>query len=104
LLPRVAPGSKLDHEISPQCNSAGSDLSLCALTESTPLDEPGSTDLLGHYDSRFYRGAAVSYEDRIDTQQHMIRAYFSTFRNLHIETWIAYGTLLGWWWNGQILP
>ena len=34
----------------------------------------------------------------------MIRAYLSTFRDLHIETWIAHGTLLGWWWNGQILP
>ncbi len=34
----------------------------------------------------------------------MIRAYLSTFRALHIETWIAHGTLLGWWWNGQILP
>ncbi len=34
----------------------------------------------------------------------MIRAYLSTFRDLHVETWIAQGTLLGWWWNGQILP
>lgn len=34
----------------------------------------------------------------------MICAYLITFRNLHIETWIAHGTLLGWWWNGQILP
>lgn len=21
-----------------------------------------------------------------------------------IETWIAHGTLLGWWWNGKLLP
>jgi hypothetical protein len=34
----------------------------------------------------------------------MIRAYISTFRDLKLETWIAHGTLLGWWWNGQILP
>jgi phosphorylcholine metabolism protein LicD len=34
----------------------------------------------------------------------MIRAYLSTFRDLHIGTWIAHGTLLGWWWNTQILP
>jgi phosphorylcholine metabolism protein LicD len=34
----------------------------------------------------------------------MIRAYLTTFRNLHIETWIAHGTLLGWWWNTRVLP
>jgi hypothetical protein len=66
--------------------------------------EPGSTDLLGHYDIRFYQGETVSYEERTDTLHHMIRAYLSTFRDLHIETWVAHGTLLGWWWNGQILP
>jgi phosphorylcholine metabolism protein LicD len=53
---------------------------------------------------RFYQGETVSYEERTDTLHHMIRAYLSTFRDLHIETWIAHGTLLGWWWNGQILP
>ena len=34
----------------------------------------------------------------------ILQAYLATFRHLHIETWIAHGTLLGWWWNGQILP
>jgi hypothetical protein len=34
----------------------------------------------------------------------MIRAYLTVLRNLHVETWIAHGTLLGWWWNAQILP
>ena len=34
----------------------------------------------------------------------MIRAYLSTLHDLHVETWIAHGTLLGWWWNSQILP
>jgi phosphorylcholine metabolism protein LicD len=53
---------------------------------------------------RFYQGETVSYEERTDTLHHMIRAYLSTFRDLHIETWVAHGTLLGWWWNGQILP
>lgn len=34
----------------------------------------------------------------------MIRAYLSTMRSLGYETWLAHGTLLGWWWNGQCLP
>jgi hypothetical protein len=46
----------------------------------------------------------VSYEERTDTLHHMIHAYLLTFRDLHVETWIAHGTLLGWWWNERILP
>ena len=34
----------------------------------------------------------------------MIRAYLSTMADLGVETWVMHGTLLGWWWNGQILP
>lgn len=67
-------------------------------------DEPGESDLLRHYDLRFFKGATVTYEERIDTLHHMIRAYLSTLYILHVETWIAHGTLLGWWWNSQILP
>ncbi|KAA6409664.1 MAG: hypothetical protein FRX48_06276 [Lasallia pustulata] len=65
--------------------------------------EPGTNDVLGHYDTRFFDGA-VSYEEKGNTQYHMIRAYLSTFQDLGLETWIAHGTLLGWWWNSQILP
>ncbi|MCJ1479490.1 hypothetical protein MMC13_008176 [Lambiella insularis] len=65
--------------------------------------EPGSDDLLGHYDSRYF-DQLLSYEDKRDTQVHMIRAYLGTFQEKGIETWIAHGTLLGWWWNGKMLP
>jgi len=63
--------------------------------------EPGGDDLLGHYDQRYFKGV-VSYDERTDTLHHMIRAYLNTFRELGIETWIAHGTLLGWWWNGKV--
>lgn len=63
--------------------------------------EPGGGDLMGHYDSRFYHGI-VSYEERTDTLTHMIRAYLNFFRENGMETWIAHGTLLGWWWNGKV--
>ncbi|PGH17148.1 hypothetical protein AJ79_01286 [Helicocarpus griseus UAMH5409] len=65
--------------------------------------EPGNDDILGHYDTRFFKNV-VSYEERTDTLLHMIRAYLNFFRENRLETWIAHGTLLGWWWNGKMLP
>ncbi|KAL5115804.1 mannosyltransferase [Pleosporales sp. CAS-2024a] len=58
---------------------------------------------LGHYDRRFFRGKA-SDQERMDTQAHMIRAYLTFFNDNKLDTWIAHGTLLGWWWNGKRLP
>lgn len=66
--------------------------------------EPGGSDELGHYDIRYFRGSAVTYEEKSETLHYMIRAYLTTFRELGVETWIAHGTLLGWWWNGKIMP
>jgi hypothetical protein len=34
----------------------------------------------------------------------MVRAYLGFFREKGLETWIAHGTLLGWWWNGAVRP
>jgi phosphorylcholine metabolism protein LicD len=34
----------------------------------------------------------------------MVRAYLTFFRENKLDTWIAHGTLLGWWWNGRRLP
>ncbi|CZR53761.1 uncharacterized protein PAC_03642 [Phialocephala subalpina] len=65
--------------------------------------EPGGDDELGHFDIRYFKGK-VSYEERGDTLYHLIRSYLTVFREKNIETWIAHGTLLGWWWNGKIMP
>ncbi|MCJ1307230.1 hypothetical protein MMC25_000876 [Agyrium rufum] len=65
--------------------------------------EPGGDDLLGHYDIRYYKGLNT-YDDRQETQLHMLKAYLQTFEDHGLETWIAHGTLLGWWWNGKLLP
>ncbi|KAK2750382.1 hypothetical protein FQN57_003862 [Myotisia sp. PD_48] len=65
--------------------------------------EPGRNDLLGHYDARFF-GGLVSDEVRKDTLTQMTKAYLTFFRENKLETWIAHGTLLAWWWNGMILP
>lgn len=66
--------------------------------------EPGASDVLGHYDIRYYKGSPVPYEEHHEILVHLIRAYLLTFRENNIETWIAHGTLLGWWWNGKIMP
>ncbi|KAF1935770.1 hypothetical protein EJ02DRAFT_448442 [Clathrospora elynae] len=65
--------------------------------------EPGGDSTLGHYDRRYFHGV-VSDEERTDTQSHMIRAYLNFFHENELDTWIAHGTLLGWWWNGKRLP
>ncbi len=63
--------------------------------------EPGEDDRLGHYDTRYFHGL-VSLDERTETLTQMVRAYLTTFRKLGMETWIAHGTLLGWWWNGKV--
>ena len=56
---------------------------------------------LGHYDTRYFHGL-VTLEERTETLTHMMRAYLSVFQKLGLETWLAHGTLLGWWWNGKV--
>ena len=63
--------------------------------------EPGGNDLANHYDSRYEHGI-LSYEEKQDTQVHMMRAYLDFFKKNNMETWLAHGTLLGWWWNGKV--
>ncbi|CAN8104451.1 unnamed protein product [Discula destructiva] len=67
------------------------------------FQEPGGDDVLGHYDSRYFQGL-ISYDDHLDTLRHLIRSYLTVFRALGVDTWLAHGTLLGWWWNGRVLP
>lgn len=72
-------------------------------TNNKYFNEPGIDEQLCHYDERYFNGI-VSYDERTVTQQHMIRAYLKFFRDQGLDTWIAHGTLLGWWWNGKRLP
>jgi phosphorylcholine metabolism protein LicD len=36
--------------------------------------------------------------------RELVRSYLLTMNSYGVETWIALGTLLGWWWNDQIMP
>lgn len=67
------------------------------------FDEPGADPTLGHYDKRYFHGI-VGYDEHRVVLEHLIRSYLVTFRSHGIETWLAHGTLLGWWWNGRIMP
>ncbi|KAK4135644.1 hypothetical protein BT67DRAFT_346074, partial [Trichocladium antarcticum] len=61
--------------------------------------EAGYTDALSHYDARFFQ-AALPYAARRTALRHLIRSYLATAAQLGVETWLAHGTLLGWWWGG----
>lgn len=63
--------------------------------------EPGYSLIGAHYDSRYFKGENT-YEERRQIQVQMLRAYFQFFSDRSMETWIAHGTLLGWWWNGKV--
>ncbi|KAK0639372.1 LicD family-domain-containing protein [Cercophora newfieldiana] len=65
--------------------------------------EPGITEIYGHYDSRFFH-ALIPYDEHLLTLRHLIQSYLTTLRSLGVDTWLAHGTLLGWWWNGRIMP
>ncbi|KAF4972920.1 hypothetical protein FZEAL_9478 [Fusarium zealandicum] len=65
--------------------------------------EAGNNVELGHYDRRFFKKKVPYAEHRLILRD-LIRSYLTTMDGYGVETWIAHGTLLGWWWNGQIMP
>jgi LicD family len=67
------------------------------------FQEPDGSVELGHYDARYFQGL-VTYEEHGPTLRHLIRSYLNFFREIKVETWLAHGTLLGWWWNGRVMP
>lgn len=65
--------------------------------------EAGGTMELGHYDKRYFKDK-VPYDRHRLVLRDLIRSYLTVCHSRGIETWLAHGTLLGWWWNGQIMP
>lgn len=56
-----------------------------------------------HYDGRF-GDKKLKYEERMSHLAALIQTYLSSMNDVGAETWIMHGTLLGWWWNRQIMP
>jgi phosphorylcholine metabolism protein LicD len=46
----------------------------------------------------------LDYQEQKKSLKNLLQTYLATFSDLGIETWLMHGTLLGWWWNHQILP
>lgn len=67
------------------------------------FNEAGGSLELGHYDDRFFHDK-VPYEEHRLVLHDLIRSYLIACEEYGIETWLAHGTLLGWWWNGQVMP
>ena len=58
---------------------------------------------LQHYDVRYFRGR-ISAEQRAVTLSQLIVAFLDIMESEGIVTWLAHGTLMGWYWNGHPLP
>ncbi|OAR00025.1 hypothetical protein LLEC1_00476 [Akanthomyces lecanii] len=65
--------------------------------------EPGGSLARMHYDVRYFKGE-VAYNERLAMLRSLIRSYLETMQAEGVETWLAHGTLLGWWWNAQVMP
>ncbi len=52
-----------------------------------------------HYDWRFFNGL-LTFDQRGAAIHHLFKAWLKFTNNEHVTTWIAHGTLLGWYWNG----
>lgn len=56
-----------------------------------------------HYDWRFFTDFDTDEGKRVILRK-MVRAWLDFTSREGIITWLAHGTLLGWYWNGQSLP
>lgn len=66
--------------------------------------EMSGSQALIHYDARYFAGQEVPYARHRYVLRGLIQSYLNFFAAQGHETWIAHGTLLGWWWNGRIMP
>ena len=56
-----------------------------------------------HYDGRF-SFAPLPAPTRLLHMRLLLASYTHTAVRAHVRTWIAHGSLLGWWWNGRLMP
>ncbi|KAI1765884.1 LicD family-domain-containing protein [Hypoxylon sp. FL1150] len=65
--------------------------------------EAGGTLELTHYDARYFRGP-VSYAEHVPELRRLVQSWLAAAGELRVDAWLAHGTLLGWWWNGRVMP
>lgn len=52
---------------------------------------------------RFFRREVVYDEHRV-VLRGLVHSYLDAMAARGVETWLAHGTLLGWWWSGAVMP
>ncbi|OAL39560.1 hypothetical protein AYO20_00957 [Fonsecaea nubica] len=59
---------------------------------------------ISHCDPRFAPSQAPGIDETKKALFALMKTYAATMKELHAESWIAHGTLLGWHWNQKFLP
>ncbi|KAK5947755.1 mannosyltransferase [Knufia fluminis] len=59
---------------------------------------------VSHCDTRFALDHALGNDEIRSTLKGLLASYATTMRELDTETWLAHGTLLGWYWNRKLMP
>lgn len=57
-----------------------------------------------HYDWRFFKKSDYSDYERKVILHRLAKAWLRFANSTGLKTWLAHGTLLGWYWNGMSLP
>lgn len=57
-----------------------------------------------HYDWRFFNGIHYNLYEQTLSLHHMVRVFLSFCRKVGINTWVAHGSLLLWYWDGMAFP
>lgn len=73
----------------------------------TEIDFHSKTKLFGavsHCDSRFAPTENPELDEIRRSLTALLKSYAATMEHLQVETWVAHGALIGWYWNRRILP
>jgi hypothetical protein len=74
----------------------------------TEIKVPSKSQLIGaisHIDSGFgLHSEPLAVHELQSTLIALLKGYMTTMEDLGIETWIAHGTLLGYYWGQKLLP
>jgi len=67
------------------------------------FNEAAFNDNQEQYDVRYF-STKLDHNAKRSTLRRLFASWLAFTTENDIETWLAHGTLLGWWWNAQSLP
>ena len=59
---------------------------------------------VSHCDTRFAPKQQPDDDEIRHTLKALLESYVSTMSKLNVNTWLAHGPLIGWYWNRKLLP